>query len=117
MPRKAKEKKPVADPRYLTDEGAGLKLPGLEFWKWRALTAELQRDELLNAMAKQSFEAKLAQHPELVDLRTKMLETKLAHQATSDALKTLMNDIKAATNIDTAKCSIDDETGQIFLFE
>lgn len=117
MPRKAKEKKTPVDPRYISEEGTGVKLPGLEFWKWRALTAEMQRDELLNNAARLSFETKLAQHPELVELRAKMLESKLAHQATSDAFKTLMTDIKAATGIDTAKCSIDDVTGQIFSFE
>jgi hypothetical protein len=117
MPRKTKEPKELkkisrVDPEYLDDDSR-IRLPGIQYWKYRALSAEIAKSALEYQKAKEDFESLVKATPALLAFRTVMAEARGVSAQLFSEMAEFYREVESKTGLDIKTCSLDDKTGHL----
>lgn len=102
----------AVDTAYIDPDG-GYRLPRDQFWKWRALEADIQLQFMTIQKSKIEFDAILARHPELSHLKRVIAGAKERMNARVKEHKDFQAEVEGLTGLDLKKCTIDDVSGRI----
>lgn len=103
---------PKVEPGYLDADGK-LCLKGEQFWRWRALDAEVQLQVLRAAMAKRDLEDFMNRNTEARRLREQLAACNGDFAGAARIYESFCTEVSTAIGEDLKSCSIDDRTGAI----
>lgn len=100
------------DPEY-KDEDGNFRLPRAQYWKYRALSAEIEKTTLEYNKAKADFEAIVLATTSLMHCRSLMAEAKGKSAQFVAEINEFHKEVEAATGLKLKECAFDDRTGHI----
>jgi hypothetical protein len=95
------------------DENGDVRLPPIQYWKYRALSAEIAKTRLEYDKAKADFEAIVLNTPSLMNCRAQMASAKGQSAQFVAEINEFHKEVEEKTGLDLKNCAFDDISGRI----